>query len=95
MIVPLSGFIKVATKPAIVDLPDPELPTRAIVSPAFASKLILCNTSFSASYAKQTSLKLMAPSMFFSDKILLESSDSSSSFISSSVLSNPAKASVS
>ena len=39
VIVPLSGFIKVATKPAIVDLPDPELPTRAMVSPAFASKL--------------------------------------------------------
>ena len=36
VMVPLSGFKKEEASPAIVDLPDPEVPTRAVTEPAGA-----------------------------------------------------------
>ena len=39
VILPESGFRKLAANPAMVDFPEPELPTRAITSPDLASKL--------------------------------------------------------
>ena len=41
MTLPEFGFKKVADNPAIVDLPEPELPTRAVTEAAGALKLIL------------------------------------------------------
>ena len=51
----------VADNPAIVDLPEPELPTKATTEPDAALKLILCKTGLSFSYSNETSLKIKSP----------------------------------
>ena len=61
VIVPDRGFKNVAANPAMVDFPEPELPTKATTEPDFTSKFILCKTSLSSSYAKETSLKIISP----------------------------------
>ena len=48
-IIPEFGFKKAVTKPAIVDFPDPEVPTRAVTVPLGASKEISCSTYVSSS----------------------------------------------
>ena len=46
---PPFGFKKVAAKPAIVDFPEPEEPTKAVTLPVGASNEISCNTSLFSS----------------------------------------------
>ncbi|CAI8231339.1 MAG: Uncharacterised protein [Cryomorphaceae bacterium] len=43
---PESGLIKLATKLARVDLPEPEEPTKAVTEPLLALKVMLRTTSF-------------------------------------------------
>ena len=44
VIVPLSGFIKVATKPAIVDLPDPDLDVKLVYNPPTQTESLFGDT---------------------------------------------------
>ena len=78
----------------MVDFPEPELPTNAVTDPEGTWKLILFNTSFPSSYAKETLSKTSAPSIFSNSIVLFSSSSSADIFINSSVLSRPANASV-
>ena len=50
------GTMKLAASAAIVDLPDPDDPTKAVTDPGFTSNEILWRTVFSSLYPKVTLL---------------------------------------
>jgi hypothetical protein len=49
VIVPLSGFRKEAANPAMVVLPEPDVPTSAVTDPTGAEKVIFFSTGFPSS----------------------------------------------
>ena len=92
---PESGSRKAAASPAIVVLPDPEVPTSAVMVPAAACRLTSCSTAWSSRYPKETRSKAMSPRSRGSATVRPGSWPSGRFASTSSVRSRPASVSVS